>query len=68
MSIDYKSIFTEAGKSGIQTAIVAAGVGLLGAVVSNAIESKLKPKETEAEEEATEVTVVEHEEPTTEDN
>lgn len=66
MSIDYKSIFTEAGKSGIQTAIVAAGVGLLGAVVSNAIESKLKPKETEAEEE-TDVTVVENEEPTTEE-
>lgn len=50
MSIDFSSILTNAGKSGLQTAAMTAVVGLGAAVVSSFVESRLKPEEPEVEE------------------
>lgn len=65
MAIDYKSILVDAGLSGVKTAFITAGVGIIGAAISSLIESHLAPKDepefVEAEFEDDPV-VIDHEE------
>lgn len=63
MSINYKAILTEAGKSGLQQVILSAGVGIASAAIAGLIESRLKPKDETEEYEETDAEVIDHEEP-----
>ena len=63
MSINFKSILTEAGKSGLQQVIITAGFGLASAAITGMIESRMKPKDDTEEYEVTDAEVIDHEEP-----
>lgn len=63
MSIDFKSILTEAGKSGLQQVVITAGIGLASAAITGMIENHMKPKDDTEEYEETDAEVIDHEEP-----
>lgn len=63
MSINYKSILTEAAKSGLQQVVLSAGVGLASAAIVGLIENRMKPQDETEEYEETDSEVIDHEEP-----
>lgn len=63
MSIDFKSILTEAGKSGLKQVVIVAGFGLASAAINEMIENHMKPKDDTEEYEETDAEVIDHEEP-----
>lgn len=63
MSIDFKSILTEAGKSGLQQVVITAGIGIASAAITGMIENRMKPKDDTEEYEETDTEVIDHEEP-----